>query len=216
MEKNAPLKSKIIKKPQIPYMNSKLRKAMHKRNMLRNKYKKGLVGWDAYRMQRNITTSIYKKSQATYFSERCAGGVKNQKFWKAIKPFLTSKQPTNNNIILKEDDKIITDEREICDIFNDYFSHVAMDIGFKDDIPDDFLTADDFARIIDKHCNHPSIIKIREHIKTQHYFYFTAVNDKHIEKIMQKMDPKKLKAAIIYPANCYVLGLQVFLLMYPN
>ena len=117
MEKNAPVKSKVIKKHQIPYMNSKLRKAMYKRNMLRNKYKKGLVEWDVYRMQRNITTSIYKKSQATYFSERCEGGAKNQKFWKTIKPFLTSKQPSSNNIILKEDDKIITDEREICDIF---------------------------------------------------------------------------------------------------
>ena len=39
-----------------------------------------------------------------------------------------------------------------------------MDIGFKDDIPDDFHTADGFVRIIDKHCNHQSIIKIREHI----------------------------------------------------
>ena len=45
------------------------------------------------------------------------GGAKNQKFWKTIKPFLTSKQPSSNNIILKEDDEIITDEREICDIF---------------------------------------------------------------------------------------------------
>ena len=79
MEKNAPVKSKVIKKPQIPYMNSKLRKSMHKRNMLRNKYKKGLVEWDVYRMQRNITTSIYKKSQATYFSERCDGGAKKSK-----------------------------------------------------------------------------------------------------------------------------------------
>ena len=76
IEKNAPVKSKVIKKPHIPYMNSKLRKSMHKRDMLRNKYKKGLVEWDVYRMQRNITTSIYKKSQATYFSERCDGGAK--------------------------------------------------------------------------------------------------------------------------------------------
>ena len=66
-----------------------------------------------------------------------------------------------------------------------------MDIGFKDDIPDDFQTADGFARIIDKHSNHPSVIKIREGIQTQHYFYFTAVNDKEIEKLMQRMDPQK-------------------------
>ena len=100
-----------------------------------------------------------KKSQATYFSERCEGGVKNQKFWKTIKPFLTSKQPSSNSIILKEDDKIITDEREICDIFNDYFSNVAMDIGFKDDIPADFQTADGFAKMIDKHSNHPMSLR---------------------------------------------------------
>ena len=29
-----------------------------------------------------------------------------------------------------------------------FFSHVAMDIGFKDDIPDDFKTADGFAKIL--------------------------------------------------------------------
>ena len=185
--------------------------------MLRNKYKKGLVKWDVYRMQRNITTSIYKKSQATYFSECCDGGAKNQKFWKTIKPFLTSKQPSSNNIILKEDDEIITDEREIYDIFNDFFSHMAMDIWFKDDIPDDFQMADGFARIIDKHSNHPSVIKIRENIHTQHYFYFTAVNDKDIEKnLCKEWTPKKVKVTTIYQANCYVLGPQVFLLMYPN
>ena len=38
MEKNAPVK-KVIKKPQIPYMNSNLRKAMHRRNIFRNRYK---------------------------------------------------------------------------------------------------------------------------------------------------------------------------------
>ena len=90
-----------------------------------------------------------------------------------------------------KDDKIITDEREICDISNDSFSHVAMDIGFKNDIPDDFKTADGFANIIDKHSNHQSIIKIRENIQTLHHFYFTAVNDKYIDKLMQRMDPIK-------------------------
>ena len=41
-----------------------------------------------------------------------------------------------------------------------------MDIGFKDDIPDDFQTADGFAKIIDKHANHPSVFKIRERSST--------------------------------------------------
>ena len=131
---------------------------------------------------------------------------KIKKFWKTIKPFLTSKQPSSNNIILKEDDKIITDERDVCNIFNDFFSHVAMDIGFKDDIPDDFQTADGFAKIIDKHANHPSVIKIRENIQTQQYFYFTAVNDKYIEKLMQRMDPKKAQGYDNIPSKLLRLG----------
>ena len=73
-----------------------------------------------YRIQRDITTSIYKTYKDTYFSERCEGGVKNQTFWLTIKPFLTSKQPSNYDIILKEDDdKIFTHEHEIYDIFDD-------------------------------------------------------------------------------------------------
>ena len=41
MEKNASSKTKIVKKPLVPFMNSNLRKAMHERNMLWNKYRKG-------------------------------------------------------------------------------------------------------------------------------------------------------------------------------
>ena len=65
-----------------------------------------------------------------------------------------------------------------------------MDIGFKDDIPDDLHTADGFSRNIDKYCNHPGIIKIRERIQMHHYFYVTDVNDKHIENNLQTIDPK--------------------------
>ena len=78
MVKNAPSKNKIFKKPSVPFMNSNLRKAMHKRNMRRNKYRKGLVVWEVCRRQRNLTTAIYERSKLTYFRERCEGGVKNQ------------------------------------------------------------------------------------------------------------------------------------------
>ena len=65
---------------------------------------------------------------------------------------------------------------------------------------------DGFARIIDKHSNHPSVIKIRENIHTQHYFYFTAVNDKDIEKLMQRMDPKKAQGYDNIPSKLLCLG----------
>ena len=88
MEKNAHVKSKVIKGSQIPSMNSKLRKSMHKRNILRNKYQKGLVKWGVYWMQRYITTS-----QVTNFSERCDGGAKINNSGKPSSRFLSLNSP---------------------------------------------------------------------------------------------------------------------------
>ena len=58
IDKNAPVKKKIIKKPSVTYMNSRLRQAIHKKNMLYNAYRKGKVKWDVYRKQRNLATAI--------------------------------------------------------------------------------------------------------------------------------------------------------------
>ena len=47
IDENAPLKSKIVKKKSVPYMNSKLRKAQFARNMSRNKFRRfGKSHWE--------------------------------------------------------------------------------------------------------------------------------------------------------------------------
>ena len=81
IDSNAPVKKKILKKPSVPYMNSRLRQAIHRKNMLRNAYKKGKVKWDDYRKQINLTSAINKQSKLSYFRERCDGGYKKQSFW---------------------------------------------------------------------------------------------------------------------------------------
>ena len=45
---------------------------------------------------------IAVKIAAKYFAERCDGGIRNQKFWPTIKPFLSSKVNSQNNMILCE------------------------------------------------------------------------------------------------------------------
>ena len=55
-----------------------------------------------------------------------------------------------------------------------------MDIGFKDDIPDDFKTAVGFDKIIDKHSNHPSIIKIkRKYTNTVSFLFHCSERQIH-------------------------------------
>ncbi|MCG7879365.1 MAG: hypothetical protein N0C90_23980, partial [Candidatus Thiodiazotropha endolucinida] len=59
-----------------------------------------------------------------------------------IKPFLSKKcSDGNNEIILSENNKIVSDQKEVCNIFNQYFVNVAKDIGdtslqFKPDFSD--------------------------------------------------------------------------------
>ena len=173
-------------------MNSRLRQAIHRKNMLRNAYKKGKVKWDDYRKQRNLTTAINKQSKSTYFRERCDGGSKKQSFWKTIKPFMSDKSASHGNqIILQEGDKIISDTDEICEIFNSYFTSVANNIGFDDNIPPDFYTDDGFSAMINKHDQHPSIVKIRENVSTDLMFDFHCINELDIAAIIKRFDSKK-------------------------
>ena len=54
------------------------------------------------------------------------GGSKSRDFWNTIEPFLTNKGTIcSKNTVLLENEKLITDQKEICDIFNDFYVHVA-------------------------------------------------------------------------------------------
>ena len=65
-----------------------------------------------------------------YFYDRCVGGPKSKEFWPTIKPFLSKKgSDGGNEVILCENEKIVSDQREVCNIFNNYFVNVAKDIG---------------------------------------------------------------------------------------
>ena len=75
-----------------------------------------------YRVQRNLVNKLKKKSTNTYFQERCVGGAKSEFFWKTIKPYLSKKNTNSNSkIILSENNTLTTDQKEVCEIFNDFF-----------------------------------------------------------------------------------------------
>ena len=155
IDSHAPLKCKNIKCNSVPFMNSQLRKAMYKRNMARNKFRKnGCKYWEEHRRQRNKTVAIRKKSIANYFAKNCTR--KDKRFWSTVSPFMTdTKCKNSSNISLQNDGKIVVCEKEISEIFNDHLCNVANGIGFDDNITS---TSD----AISKHGTHPSVLKIRE------------------------------------------------------
>ena len=103
-------------------------------------------------------------------------------FWPTIKPFLTNKGCNfQSDIILNENDNLLTSQSDICDVFNNFFINVAKDIG-KDSVP-----VDD---------NHPSIIEINK-IRTgneKDEFVLKHINEDFVDKQICKLSDKKATA----------------------
>ena len=101
---------------------------------------------------------------ANYVSRRCrAQHLKRNptKFWGTIKPFMTNKSKScNENITLKHNGKIVNNPNDVCDIFNGYFTNVALEIGSEENMNVD----EELDQIFRMYQNHASIISIQEHV----------------------------------------------------
>ena len=124
-----------------------------------------------------IVTKIRKQSIKNYFFERCAGGPKSKDFWPTIKPFLSKGTASKDStIILKEEDKILTNQKEVANTFNKYFVNVAANIG--GGCSDDLST-------------HPSIQAIRSNHQNIETFEFKHITDKDTSKYIDKVGINK-------------------------
>ena len=50
----------------------------------------------------------------------------NKLFWKVIKPSFSDKAVSNVNTTLVENEEIISDEKRICEIFNDFLATLYL------------------------------------------------------------------------------------------
>ena len=111
LKKHAPLKSKIIRGNQAPFMNKELSKAIMRRSQLKTKYNKAKQEADrnAYKKQQNLCVKLRRKAVKQYFVNKCRSGImSNKNFWKTVKPFISNKTKRNqSDIILIENNNII-------------------------------------------------------------------------------------------------------------
>ena len=172
---HAPLKVKCINKPQVPYMNSELRKAMHNRNMWRCKHfrnKKDKYSRSMYVKWRNKFVKLRKISIQNYFDRRCNKKHNPRDFYKTVSPFLSDKPSSSNGkIILCDDGNIILDSSQVANIFNMYYSSISEYDGIPDGL--DCLTFED---AVLKHASHESISLIKQHTAPCENFRFKVVS----------------------------------------
>ena len=80
----------------------------------------------AYKKQRNICIKLLRKTKKDFFNNLDVKRVTdNKQFCKTVTSCLTDKTLKDERTTLIENEKVITDERGLVKIFNEYFSNIA-------------------------------------------------------------------------------------------
>ncbi len=105
--------------------------------MLKHAHKKDRQNnskWNKFMAQGNKSTSLRRLSIRDYILSRCKPGASNKDFFDAVGPFMTNKIKSQQNIILQEEECIVTEPSDVCEIFATLFSTNADSIGEPDEI----------------------------------------------------------------------------------
>ena len=112
------------------------------RSKLKNKYNKSRSGenWGSYKKQRNFCMNLLGKTKKDYFNDLHVKNITDNKaFWKTMKPYFSNKGLNSSSLILPEKNKIITNDHDIANIMNNYFTvitnHLNIKVTRKGDIP---------------------------------------------------------------------------------
>ena len=193
LDKHAPIKTARKHPKHAPFMHTELRKARNVKAMLRRKYDKfpNNDNWKTYKKQRNYVTKLRNKSIKQYFIANCDPKKSPGMFWKVIKPFISNKVSSQNVCIsLHENDTIVHDNLEVCNIFNNHFLSSANLIGSKDPIKDSEWV-DDITAGLEKHT---SVACINDQNLSKS-FQFRATSCEYVLKLLSRINIKKSTGA---------------------
>ena len=136
--------------------------------------------------------------------------MENKSFWNTVKPFITNKSTlSNNTIMLKKDDSVVKEEKEIVEIFNNhYINIVEISTGLKPNVLEEENGLHQIHDIINKYEEHPSIVEIKKHA-TSDTFCFKEISENEVMKLFgevksntstgyDKISPKLFKLASQY------------------
>ena len=199
LDKHAPLKSKVIRGNQAPFMSKELSKGIMTRSRLKNKFNKHKTkeNWKAYKIQRNKCVHLRKKAIQSYFHQNTnSGNVNNKSFWKTIRPFINNKGThDNHDIILEENGDLVKDKEKVSEILNNFYINIVEKTTGKQPLVLNSTSSqsvdDEIDHINGKYENHESIKKIKEHVSLRTLFSLNDATEETILKILLSLDVSK-------------------------
>ena len=197
LEQHAPMKMKVLRANNKPYMTKALRKAIMKRSTLKNKFFKckSDENLKAFKKQKNFTNRLAKRERVKYFANLDLNKyTDNVKFWYTVKPMFSNTGMGNNKITLVENGMVVTDDKVNAETFNSYFIDAVSSLAIEEnrallDNTDD--TSDPVKLSIKKFGHHPSIMNIRKNVEVLAMFSFTEVSVTEMITEIKNLDAKK-------------------------
>ena len=196
LNKHAPLKTRYVRANNSPFMNNDIYKAIMVRSILRNKYLnlKTEESKNAYRKQRNYCVSLIRKAKCNLYEHLDHKLIcDNRKFWKQVKAFFSDKTPTNCNITLLENDKIVTDPSMCTEIFNNFFIDAVSSLDRDRDlnIGECLINDNPLGKAINMFKHHPSITKLNLAGFVKENFSFLHVSNDNVLMVINSIDSSK-------------------------
>ena len=96
--------------------------------------------------------------------------------------------------MLVEDDELVSDEVEVAEIFNKFFSESTQALEITENklllnpVGDQDFDVDKCIKMFE---NHPSVLSIKKHVQVESEFEFLPVIAEHMEKKIIELDTKK-------------------------
>ena len=134
LNKHAPLKKKILRHNNGPFMTKELGKQIMNRSKLKNKYnkKRNYESWSLYKKQRNCCLSLLRKTKKAYFEKLNIKEIgDNKTFWKTVRPYFSDKDNKSSKATLVENNIVIADEKSVAELINKDFINVTESLNLK-------------------------------------------------------------------------------------
>jgi len=204
VDRHAPIKTKIVRGNNKPFMNKELSNALKTKSRIKNKWNKwrsreNFLEWQNIKKKCNYLTW---KAEKDHFEKILSNGVvTNKDLWEKVKPALSHKYDKfKSDIILKEGESIISEETKVSEILNNqYINIVEISTGTAPSTQGhiDMSNKDTIKSYIDKIINHykdhPSIKVIKDNIQDLDLppFKIPLAQAEDIDLISKQINPKK-------------------------
>ena len=211
LDYHAPERKKTVRGNQAPFVSKKLSNTIMHRSKLKNRYNKipNELNKNSYKRQRNFCVNLLRKEKKKFYETLDLNVLEdNRKFWQKIRPLFSEKNKTStDNIIIVENDIITNEKIEVAEKLNNFFVDSVADLDIELFLNEKIRSTDsndEIVKIIGKYKDHPSVLKIKEHVKIDQRFEFSNVTTEKIEIDISLLDSKKARVEHDIPTNLLV------------